>query len=71
MPDHHEEHFDSSPLTEAENKYVRQMIRNDQHWSWLWATLRVWAGWATAAGGVIYAAFEPLSRMIRAALGIK
>jgi hypothetical protein len=65
------EHFEGVPLTETEIRYVRKMMRDDQRISWLWATLRVWVGWATAAGAFLYTVYEPLIRAIKAAFNVK
>ena len=56
----------TGPLTEQEVLAVRRIIRDDARMAWLWATLRVWAGWATAAGAAIYAVYEPAVRAIKA-----
>lgn len=58
--------FPDGPLSESELRAIRKIIRDDARMAWLWATLRVWAGWATAAGAAIYAVYEPAVRAIKA-----
>lgn len=61
-----ESDISGEPLTPAENKKLRRMIRDEERMIWLWATIRVWLGWGTAVAAAAYAAYEPIWRAAKA-----
>jgi len=63
--------FPGTPFTEKETQLLRRMLRDQQRMDWLWASLRVWAGWGAAVSAAVYAGYEPVLRMIKAGLNLK
>jgi hypothetical protein len=37
------------PLTREERKTLRRMMENEERIQWFWGSVRVWAGWISAA----------------------
>lgn len=37
------------PLTVAERRAIRKLIENESRIQWFWGSVRVWAGWVSAA----------------------
>lgn len=71
MTEEKADEFTGAPLTEQEIRLIRRVVRDQQRMDWLWATLRVWVGWAVAISTAVYAAYDPILRMLKAGLNIK
>ena len=66
MKDHQLNEFSAQPLEEREIRTIRRIIRDQERMDWLWATLRIWAGWGVAIAVALYGAWEVLVRIARA-----
>lgn len=47
--EYEDEDFLARPLSPAERRILRKMIENEARVQWFWGTVRVWAGWISAA----------------------
>ena len=56
------------PLTKAERKIIRKMIENEERVQWFWGSVRVWAGWISAAIIGAWAVVEILSKIWKRAI---
>lgn len=52
------------PLSEDENRKIRRIIRDEDRMRWLWATLRVWAGYLTGGAITLFALYEGALRLL-------
>lgn len=43
------------PLTEEEIAQFRDLLEKDKRVTWIWTTLRVWAGWIAAITAAYFA----------------
>jgi len=64
-----EDDIDGGELTEAERKAIRRIVRDQARMDWLWATLRIWAKWASATILGAYALYEIFLRFFKKAAG--
>ena len=60
MPD---DDVSSAPLSEVELRQIRRIIIADNRAAWLWASLRIWAGWLVGAPVAIYAAWAAVQKL--------
>ena len=56
--------IDGGEFTEKERKRIRRIVRDQQRMDWMWATLRIWTGWLSAAIIGAYAPYEALVKFI-------
>lgn len=47
--DDNDDDTDGRPLTTAERKALRRLIESEDRIQWFWGSVRVWAGWISAA----------------------
>ena len=66
MPKDSLDDFSDEPLTGKENQKTRKIIRDQERMDWLWASARVWAGWAAAASTASFAAKDYIVKIIQA-----
>lgn len=60
--------FSDAPLTPIENQKARKIIHDQERMDWLWATMRVWVGWGATGIAALYASWDVILRMIKAAI---
>lgn len=56
--------FPDGELSEHEIKRLRRLLRDDDRARWMWASFRIWLGWAIAAPAAIYAAYAAVMRLL-------
>ena len=56
------EEFSGDPLTEIENRKIRQLLETEARVSWLWATLWVWTRGGLILVGSIWLVHEWIGR---------
>lgn len=59
----------TGPLTEDENRQLREIMRSQQHVRWLYSTLRIWATWIAAVVGGLYALLQITKDGLKALIG--
>lgn len=57
---------DERQLTPSERKQLRKMLEHDERAAWLWSSIRVWAGWVSAAVIAAAAMQQAVSHWIEA-----
>lgn len=75
LPDHPSEPTgqddEDRPLSAAERRRVREIIRAQERTEWLWASVRVWATWITAVCAAAVVLWEALKQVVQSAGGGK
>lgn len=59
--------FSGEPITSIEAKKLRKIIRDQERMDWVWATGRIWVGYAAAALAAWLAVKDWLIKMIKTA----
>jgi hypothetical protein len=55
-----EDDIDGDEFSELERKALRRIMLNQKRMEWLWASLRIWVGWISAAIIGAYATYEAI-----------
>jgi hypothetical protein len=55
---------DHRPLTHKEVEQLRKILESDARMEWLWASVRIWAGWIVGAPVALYAAWEAIQHFM-------
>ena len=58
--------FPDAALTARENQKLRKIIRDQERMDWLWATGRIWVGYAAAIIATFYASWNYLVKVVKA-----
>jgi hypothetical protein len=56
-------------FSEGERQAIRRIIRDQERMEWFWATLRIWAGWISAAVIGTYAMYEVSIKFFKRMVG--
>jgi hypothetical protein len=54
---------DSRPLTPAERRKFRDLMRREERVAWFWSSARVWAAWAAAGTTACYGLYQAFRDM--------
>lgn len=60
---------DEKPLSAEERKALRRLIENEERLQWFWGSVRVWAGWISAAIIGAWALIEVAGKVWKRAIG--
>lgn len=60
-----DEDLDGAEFSERERKSIRRIVRDQERMDWLWSTLRIWGGWASAAVVGSYAVYEIIAKFFK------
>lgn len=54
------------PLSDAEVKRLRRLLRDEDRAKYFWRTLRIWGSWGGGVIGGIYIGWDTISKAVRA-----
>lgn len=52
------------PFSDKEIELLRKLLESNARMEWLWASLRIWAGWVIGAPVAGYAAWEAIQHFM-------